>query len=992
MNKEKTNKNMKKMFYVITAILLIIQPVQSLILNEPGTHTIAEKSTLATIITTTENNGTVNFTINPQKGTITQLSETTAKYEWTPTISDSGTYNIEITAKDNTETKKKTMTITVTNTNEPIIILEKNSPGTITQNKANLEITTNKPATCKYSLTQKPYAEMEYTFQKNSEGTTHTGTTPTLTQGTHTTHILCEDEYKNHLTETETITFTINLKPSAAISLNPEPPLRTERVKITVKTSEDLMDAPEIKYYFDDDATPISVTMVGSGSVWTGYMIIRESTTERVGTFTFKGTDLSNQIGTEITSGKIFLVNNKMPEQIRSISAENQENGIKISWSYEDSQRDNIEEYKIYRKTGSGGTDFVDYYKTTTKEYYLDTDVEINKAYYYKVTAIDDAGNEGPLSKEVFTTHVPTNINELTQTEQTTTTNTPKLNPILKYKLDALLTEVQKTIFNVEEAEKRVGRAEGKEKLEAVQSLRLMQKIASQKNKIINLQNGLKALENQDLTSNEFETKTKTILEQIKAAWEETPTNIEIIESSAYKETSDDTKTELATRLIAQHIGLTDEKKIKEHLENNKKLQDQITIEAQVIITKIIYPETEKKAATIIKTISTNQLLSKISLVEIIPKNIAEKAQDILFSETPEIIQDDPVVRWNLESLSQKKITYSVINELNIVEAKTTNTIILSGIQKENIGENEITGYASKDNETSRGKNPLIYPIILGIIIASILTIYYFYNNEETEAERKGHIENGFMKIKQKLRERKTRIVPERAMQDSKKIIFQEQDIHAVQTKEKVSGESIIITKKETETEKPEMSPENEITPEKSTEISHKASREEQNQVEELSELYKEIQELTKNTENKSIEDISRIQSETARMRTLLDEIEQKNIEEYTNHAKKILEEALKYLVTQEKMHKTRKEYDAILDRQVPENKCFIMKNGLKLRTLRELSNALKHIDSETYNFHCNENKNDFANWIRDVIGEQELAHKIRSAKTKQEIIRILNI
>lgn len=55
----------------------------------------------------------------------------------------------------------------------------------------------------------------------------------------------------------------------------------------------------------------------------------------------------------------------------------------------------------------------------------------------------------------------------------------------------------------------------------------------------------------------------------------------------------------------------------------------------------------------------------------------------------------------------------------------------------------------------------------------------------------------------------------------------------------------------------------------------------------------------------------------------------------------------------------------------------FILQSGLSIKSLEELILVLGNIDKDTYDFHVNDEKNDFANWIRFVFKAPKLAEKI---------------
>ena len=63
-------------------------------------------------------------------------------------------------------------------------------------------------------------------------------------------------------------------------------------------------------------------------------------------------------------------------------------------------------------------------------------------------------------------------------------------------------------------------------------------------------------------------------------------------------------------------------------------------------------------------------------------------------------------------------------------------------------------------------------------------------------------------------------------------------------------------------------------------------------------------------------------------------------------------------------------------------DKAFYVCNGVVLRNLQETSNCLNILDNKIFEFHVNKEKNDFYNWIKNVICDAVLANKIKGIKT----------
>ncbi len=74
----------------------------------------------------------------------------------------------------------------------------------------------------------------------------------------------------------------------------------------------------------------------------------------------------------------------------------------------------------------------------------------------------------------------------------------------------------------------------------------------------------------------------------------------------------------------------------------------------------------------------------------------------------------------------------------------------------------------------------------------------------------------------------------------------------------------------------------------------------------------------------------------------------------------------------------------------VPEQYAFWCIDGNKFRDLRELGGALAGMSDQTFAYHCNDIKNDFSNWVRDVVGDKNLAQDLESATGREQAARIV--
>ncbi|OHB22419.1 MAG: hypothetical protein A3J67_00085 [Parcubacteria group bacterium RIFCSPHIGHO2_02_FULL_48_10b] len=66
----------------------------------------------------------------------------------------------------------------------------------------------------------------------------------------------------------------------------------------------------------------------------------------------------------------------------------------------------------------------------------------------------------------------------------------------------------------------------------------------------------------------------------------------------------------------------------------------------------------------------------------------------------------------------------------------------------------------------------------------------------------------------------------------------------------------------------------------------------------------------------------------------------------------------------------------------------FWVADGKALRNLRDLAWALKEMNDATFSCHANKEKNDFANWVAEVLQDEALAKLLRGSKTKATALK----
>lgn len=72
----------------------------------------------------------------------------------------------------------------------------------------------------------------------------------------------------------------------------------------------------------------------------------------------------------------------------------------------------------------------------------------------------------------------------------------------------------------------------------------------------------------------------------------------------------------------------------------------------------------------------------------------------------------------------------------------------------------------------------------------------------------------------------------------------------------------------------------------------------------------------------------------------------------------------------------------------VPEEFVFWIHDDGIIKNLKELAEALNTMSDEIYSYHCNSEKKDFSNWVRDIIRDDRLAKELENCPNRYQAAR----
>lgn len=78
------------------------------------------------------------------------------------------------------------------------------------------------------------------------------------------------------------------------------------------------------------------------------------------------------------------------------------------------------------------------------------------------------------------------------------------------------------------------------------------------------------------------------------------------------------------------------------------------------------------------------------------------------------------------------------------------------------------------------------------------------------------------------------------------------------------------------------------------------------------------------------------------------------------------------------------------LEHEAPKEHYFRLVNGQELKSLNDLRKALTYMSDDEFGHHVNNEKNDFATWIKEALQNAELYEKIKNINTKEQLLAML--
>jgi len=579
-----------------------------------------------------------------------------------------------------------------------------------------LIIKTDVEASCRYSSIEgQDYGEMGGVF--SSTGKLHEKSFTGLGDGVYRYYVRCVEDIYNSSDSTELkITLVVNSLVTGQIVLSEEAPLKEGKVEVTLKTSKLVSQAPTLSYSFDGMVYS-PVVLFGSGDVWEGYVIIAEELGEAVISFQFRGNDLEGREGNEIISGGVYFVDTSNPKTITDITAIGYLGKVELEWHLDD----DVDEFNLYRSKNPN-PEYTDFYKSVESESFEDVSVEKGKTYYYRVAGVDDAGNEGALSKEVSATVLLENG------------SASGLSIELRGKVDNLISEINSIISESDDIESSIPLKQEEEKNLFI-DLKLDKELSGARAELESLKREVTNYKSQDLSKAELEGKLNSAELKLKIIKRKIPENLIIVVQDTDESSAE--KGEIEEAILELNNDISEEDKEKSLEKTLKIIEDfDLKIRSKFSIIEIVHIDGTKNEISVVEREISGNLedTENAFFVEIVPKDMAESASELdIKSLDYRVVKEDPVLSFNADT---RKIIYTLNKKVTLNLMKESSLVFVK-IHEGEAADSEITGYFLFMDKL---KNRNYMGILVGVVILVGMFVYFVYL-------RKSNFSGGLMDV-----------------------------------------------------------------------------------------------------------------------------------------------------------------------------------------------------------------------------------------------------
>lgn len=335
--------------------------------------------------------------------------------------------------------------------------------------------------------------------------------------------------------------------------------------------------------------------------------------------------------------------------------------------------------------------------KDASKKIFGITDLE-NITYWWKIECTDDEGNSATSQTWKFTVG-RTNAVENTLVSNQESEGGDIYNDLIK-QFEEVLDDLENLSTDMKESADTFGITE------AVKDTIKQLKNAVRDIDSLNFRN--------DLTEEQKQTEKEYIITETDKVYQNTPIAITVLNRDSFVDyiNKDELKEILEAYLEIKDIDVSINKK--QLIEYLDELQQEIVISTKTLSARLTYADgTTKEVTGVVRGIKTYNITDNAFMLEIIPKDVAESADDVLSSQKFEVVKQDPIIRFELKNKDKGETTivYYFEDNINLELLREIKTAIF--IELDSIDDEQITGFSTKSMKMPKVKGIIFIPVLV---------------------------------------------------------------------------------------------------------------------------------------------------------------------------------------------------------------------------------------------------------------------------------------
>ena len=483
------------------------------------------------------------------------------------------------------------------------------------------------------------------------------------------------------------------------------------REYLTLTTSK-IVQANSVSLQYSFDGTNWnSLPVFGSGTNWYSYIVIPSNLQSAAVYFRFSATDLEgNPAGSpwgQITSGGTFPVDTQKPTMITDLTPKSYVGKVVLDWS---PASNNIDHYTIYRSTSPGVQYINAYVNVSGGDSYTDTGAIPGQTYYYRVAAVDDAGNIADLSNEVSSTSLASN----------SSLNASGLSPTLVGQVQNFIIQADSVLSSINSIKSSMS-TQSPEEQQLFSDLGFDSELTQAISQIQSIERSANVLKLEALTSDQLSSQLNALSLKLSVAEKQIPQDITIIDngSDSYIPSAND-----ISQAILEFNSSIDQASLANSVAET---QDYIKssgfqVDSKYYDVQITYLDGSTDTISVVSRNILGQVekMDNSYFIENVPKSIASSSGEInVKSGLFTVVQSDPILSFTTDT---KKIVYYVEGQDGVPALKGTSLVLIK-LSNQSSGSSPITG-----GVINLGSETATYGGIgFAVIIIVILFIYFIF-------------------------------------------------------------------------------------------------------------------------------------------------------------------------------------------------------------------------------------------------------------------------